>query len=180
MPDAEALNETQGLMPGSVVPLKHRHLQHVLLHVGLHPAVSGGQGDEALPVSRAAADHLDGPDLHRPVPGGGHSEGGRGDGGLHMHGAQGLFRVGIGRQPGQQPAVFGHDPAVDDCPQDPEVLQILEEHQIGALARGDGAQILVHLEALGAVERDHLDGGHRRDALFHRPAQQPVHMALGQ
>ena len=67
------------------------------------------------------------------------------------------------RQVEQGAAVFRHHVAVDQHAGDPQVLQIVQEHDVGALAGRDGAQVVVHLEALRAVDGDHLDGGHRID-----------------
>ena len=89
------------------------------------------------------------------------------------------------RQVEQGAAVFRHHVAVDQHAGDPQVLQIVQEHDVGALAGRDGAQVVVHLEALRAVDGDHLDGGHRidpqPDGYPHDVVEMPVgHHGLGQ
>ena len=39
----------------------------------------------------------------------------------------------------------------------------INKYDVRALARGDGAELVIHLEALCAVERDHLDSGDKID-----------------
>ena len=67
------------------------------------------------------------------------------------------------RQVEQGAPVLGHHVAVDQHAGNLKVLQIVQKHDVGALARRDGAQVVVHLEALRAVDGDHLDGGHGID-----------------
>ena len=50
---------------------------------------------------------------------------------------------------------------------------------VGALARRDGAQLVVHLEALGAVDGDHLDGGDGVDPdVYKRQLQYGTHICF--
>ena len=176
--DAKAMDKAAATGPGAVVPLKYHGLEHVLDRIGLQIAVAGGQRGDMLPGQGLSGDDADGPDLLDGLGGGGIAEI-PGLDGLQMDGGADKVRIGRLRNVDGQAAVLGHQVSVDKDLLDGEILQVGEHNQIGAFSRGDGAQVVIHLEALGAVDGDHLDGGHRVDALGHRPAEQSVHMALG-
>ena len=68
------------------------------------------------------------------------------------------------RQVNRQLAVFCNNVAVDEHAGDTDVFFVINKYDVRALARGDGAELVIHLEALCAVERDHLDSGDKIDA----------------
>ena len=60
-----------------------------------------------------------------------------------------------------------------------EVLEVLENNEVGALARRDGAQVARHAKAVRHVDGDHLDGRDGIDAKAHGLAQNAVEVSLG-
>ena len=76
-------------------------------------------------------------------------------------------------------AVLCHSLAVDEHLEHFHGLQVFQQHNVRALARGDRAHFVIQLETLGAVDGDHLDGRDGIDALFQSPAENVVYVALG-
>ena len=88
-------------------------------------------------------------------------------------------RVVEGRQIEGDLPVLGHHVAVDHGAHDVQIFQVVQKHDVGALAWGDGAQLVLHAEAGGGVDGHHLDGGHDGDAQAHGHAQDIVEVPLG-
>ena len=61
----------------------------------------------------------------------------------------------------------------------PEVGQVLDEEDVGEPPRRDRAEVVAHAEVLGAVHGRHLDRDQRVDPLLDRPAQDAVHVPVG-
>ena len=74
--------------------------------------------------------------------------------------------------------VFRHDVAVDHRPGDADVLQIVKEHDVRALARRDAAHLVVHAEAGRDVDRHILDRLDGVEPLLNGAADDVVQMAL--
>ena len=60
-----------------------------------------------------------------------------------------------------------------------EVVEVLDEQDVGEPAGRDRAEIVAEVEVLGAVQRRHLDRDQRVDALLDRAPQDAVHVAVG-
>ena len=85
-------------------------------------------------------------------------------------------RIGLGRK--ERTSLLRHKIAVDEDKTGPEVLEVVEHDDVCTLARRHRAQVSCKPEALGHVDRDHLDGGDGVDPEGDRLPKDPVEMSL--
>ena len=182
---AQAPHEARRVPARGVVPLEHERLEHIGGRVGLEQPLAHGHLHVLLVREGVAAAQTDGPHERTPV---GHrlpacvrgGDGERRGGDLlpHVHGARHGLGPGEGLGVEERPAILGNHAAVDDGARHAKIREVLEEYEVGALARGDAAQIVLHLEARGRVDGYHLDGRERVYALGHGQAQHVVQMPV--
>ena len=161
--EAEALEEADALRAGLVVALKDNHLHNVLRGVRLDEAVLHRQLEQPLVVADAVRDDLDHAGLDRSAgPGGrGDPEAFHRDRVADVHRVEDMLREIGGLDLHAHFSVFRDDVAVDHRPRDADVMQIVKEYDIRALARRDAAHLVIHAEAGRDVDRhvlDRLDG----------------------
>ena len=95
-----------------------------------------------------------------------------------MHGVPDAVREGGFSDLHGHPAVLRHHDAVDDGPGDPDILQVAEEDDIGALARGAAAHLMVHAKTGCRVDGHVLDGFDRIQALPDGAADDMIQVAV--
>lgn len=177
--DAEAFDETDAFGAGGVVAFEDDGFEHVLLGVAFEMATCDGELDEALDVADARRNDFDGADGDAvAVFRRGDLECVGGDGVFQMDALACPVRVGVWGEFAGHFSVYGDGFAVDDGANDVEMFKILQQDDVGAFSRSDGAEILIHAVALGGVDGGHADGGDRIDAVFDGDAQDVVHVAV--
>ena len=178
--DAKAADETEGVRALlAVVPVEHAGLQDVVLWVCLERAVAHGHLDGELAregVARVDAERAnlarvflrfdrDAERLRRDVDAEVHGVG---------HEAWPLERLDLK----QRLAVLRDELAVDVDLRGAEACEVLEQGDVRALARRDGAHVQPDAEVRGRVDGAHLDGD---DGVEPEPdglAQDAVHVAV--
>ena len=95
-----------------------------------------------------------------------------------MHRTGGPLRIPVLRQLRRHFSVLCHGRAVDEGARHLHGGEIAQQDEIGALAGRHGTELVIELEALRAVDRDHLDGSDGIDPLLDGAAEDMVDMAL--
>ena len=162
--DAEALGEAAGKGARVVVSLEDKGLEDVILGRALQAAVDHGHLEVLL--LRDGGSCARGHHAHqRAVTSDGRAVGVHGGNterlGLevcrNVHGVEHEVGPGVGLWREERRAVLCDKLPVDEGVRHAEVLEVLEDHEVGALARRHGAQVARHAKAVGHVDRDHLD-----------------------
>lgn len=175
--DAESFDETVSERARFMMTLEHERLQNILSQVRLELAVDHGQIDMGFLRAHFAWQHLDRADVRSRVRssfGVFDRERRRRDLEAEVHGVRNPLGEGKRRQLECGRAVFRDDLAVDEHARDIQIVEIVEEHDVGAFSRCNRPEVLVHLETLRAVDGDHLDGGDDVDAAFHGGAHDMI------
>lgn len=177
--DAEAFDEADAFGAGGMVAFEDDGFEHVLLGVAFEMAARDGELDEALDVADARRNDFDGADgdavaVFRRSD----LEGVGGDGIFQMDALARPVWVGVWSERVGHFSVDGDGFAVDDGANDVEMFEILQQDDVGAFPRSDGAEILIHAVALGGVDGGHADGGDWIDAVFDGDAQDVIHVAV--
>ena len=177
--DAEAFDEADAFCAGGMVAFEDDGFEHVLLGVAFEMAARDGELDEALDVADARRNDFDGADGDAvAVFRRGNLEGVGGDGIFQMDALACPVWVGVWGERAGHFSVCGDGFAVDDGADDVEMFEILQQDDVGAFPRSDGAEILIHAVAVGGVDGGHADGGDRIDAVFDGDAQDVIHVAV--
>ncbi len=166
---------------GTVMAVEHGHLERVDLGVCLELAVDHGYIDDDVLGDGGATHAADGAHATSAV--------GTVDRDLEVGSREVAADMhGVGHKVGplvelmveERAAVLGHEVAVDVDALGHKAVEIGQDHEIGALARGDGAHVRIDTEHLCCVDGGELQRRHRvAAALMHAGAERAVHAALG-
>ncbi|MNV14197.1 hypothetical protein D3C71_1048720 [compost metagenome] len=175
---AYTVDDADRLVARAFVPFQDGDFTEAVTHLKL--AILNRQGQNPLHCLDVILEHLDdtgldGARFHRSL----NDEILRRRPLRQMNRSQHLGRIGIRRKLRGHYAVLGDDRSGRNRHHDVHISQIaVQQDNVSDVARRNRADIAGDAEALSRVDRRHLEGGHRLDALSDSMTDDEIHMAL--